>query len=380
MNNKRLASLDALRGANLIFLFIVGPVLGSLCHAVPDGFMPWFFKPLSTSLVHVTWAGFSAWDIIMPLFMFMSATSIPFSMERYRSEKNYKAFAVRLLRRVAILWVLGIIVQGNFLALNPDRIYLYTNTLQSIAVGYAVAALFFMFSRWKVWIAAFLLLLFAYWGAMEYITVDGFGGGQYEPTNNLAEWVDRTVLGRFRDAAVINADGSVTFPEWYTYTWVLSSVTFAATSLAGLIAGFICKHEKLSSFMKLLIMVLAGLFLVEHGWIWSLVLPVVKHIWTSSMVCVAAGNSFLLLAIFYWWYDHSHHTAGLSFFQTFGLNSIAAYVIGEIISFRSIPEGLFYGLEQYLKDFYNPFIVLCCAAILYAVLWMMKRQKIFLKA
>ena len=99
------------------------------------------------------------------------------------------------------------------------------------------------FTRFRTWIVAFILLLLAFWGAMEFISVDGFGGGQYSPTNNLAEWVDRTVLGRFRDAAVVNADGSVTFPSWYTYTWVLSSLTFGATSLAGLMAGYICKHR-----------------------------------------------------------------------------------------------------------------------------------------
>ena len=129
MTNQRLASLDALRGANLFLLVAVGPVLGSLCHAVPDGFMDWLFNPISNMLSHKVWEGFALWDIIMPLFMFMSAVSIPFSMTRYRRERSYGNFAWRLVRRVALLWILGMIVQGNLRELNPNRIYIYTNTL-----------------------------------------------------------------------------------------------------------------------------------------------------------------------------------------------------------------------------------------------------------
>lgn len=380
MINNRLASLDALRGANLFFLLAVGPVLGSLCHAVPEGCMTWLFNPLSEWLSHKVWEGFAPWDIIMPLFMFMSAISIPFSMSRYRRDKDYKAFAGRLLRRVIILWILGIIVQGNIRELNPERIYLYTNTLQSIAVGYTIASLLFVFSRWHTWVFAFVFLLLAFWGAMEFISVDGFGGGQYEPTNNLAEWVDRVVLGRFRDAAIVEANGSVTFPSWYTYTWVLSSLTFGATSIAGLMAGFICKHSQFSSLQKTWILLLNGVLMVVLGWLWNLEMPVIKHIWTSSMVLVAGGYSFILMGIFFWFYDHCHHTAALSFFQTFGLNSIVAYFIGETISFKSIPQSLFYGLEQYMGDFYRPFIELCCVCILYLILWTMKCNKIFIRA
>lgn len=32
---------------------------------------------------------------------------------------------------------------------------------------------------------------------MKFISIDGYGGGNYTPEDNLAEWIDRTVLGRF---------------------------------------------------------------------------------------------------------------------------------------------------------------------------------------
>ena len=40
--------------------------------------------------------------------------------------------------------------QGNLLALDPDRVYLYSNTLQSIAMGYLIASLLFLYVRIRV--------------------------------------------------------------------------------------------------------------------------------------------------------------------------------------------------------------------------------------
>ncbi|MCB6560225.1 hypothetical protein LI158_09795, partial [Bifidobacterium longum] len=75
--------------------------------------------------------------------------------------------------------------------MNPERIYLYTNTLQSIAVGYLVASLLFLNTRVKTQIGIAAGLLFTFWGCMEFISVDGYGYGNYTPDGNLAEWIDR---------------------------------------------------------------------------------------------------------------------------------------------------------------------------------------------
>lgn len=386
--SQRLKSLDALRGFNLFFLVALGPVLLNFCNGVPNGCGDWFFNPLSHLLTHEEWEGLTPWDLIMPLFMFISAASIPFSMARYRRERDYKAFALRLLRRVVVLWLLGIVIQGNLRSLDFDHIYLFTNTLQSIAVAYAVAAVLFVFSRPRTQVAAFVVLLLAYWALMEFVSVDGFGGGQYGPTDNLAEWVDRTVLGRFRDGASLQPDGTVYFAPWYTNTWILSSLTFAATGVAGLLAGTVCRNAStLTLRLKKRdwrlstqgILLLTGAAMVLVAWLWSAEMPVVKRIWTSSMCLLAAGWSFLLMGVFYWWYDAKGKTTGLEFLRTYGMNSIVAYTLEEMVNFRSIPHSLFYGLEQYIGDFYPFVLVLGQAVIIYLILLAMKRLGIFLK-
>ena len=92
-------------------------------------------------------------------------------------------------------------------------------------MGYLISAMLFLHVRLSVQIGTAVALLLAYWGAMQFITVDGYGGGNYTPDGNLAEWVDRTVLGRFRDAAVVE-NGQIVFAGSYRYTWILSSLNF----------------------------------------------------------------------------------------------------------------------------------------------------------
>ena len=191
---KRLESLDVLRGADLFFLVALGPIMGKIASAADAEWLNkgmWIFH-------HVAWEGFSPWDIIMPLFMFMAGATIPFAMERYRRDGDKKSAIWRIARRVVVLWIFGMMCQGNLLALDPNRIYLYTNTLQAIAVSYAVAAVMYLFTKLRTQIVAAVLLLLAYWAAMEWVEVvidnipfERFGGGDYSPEHNLAEWIDR---------------------------------------------------------------------------------------------------------------------------------------------------------------------------------------------
>ena len=96
---ERLASLDILRGADMFLLLALGPVVRSICKLYPDG-TAW----LAHQFRHVSWEGFVLWDLIMPLFLFMSGITIPFSMAKYRSGlRPDGAFYRELLRRFCLL-------------------------------------------------------------------------------------------------------------------------------------------------------------------------------------------------------------------------------------------------------------------------------------
>lgn len=372
----RLASLDILRGLDLFFL--VG--LESVMHCLSGAIEGEKFQSFMWNFTHVDWQGFSPWDLVMPLFLFMSGVSIPFSMSRYKNGASRSDLFRRLFKRFVLLWIFGMLCQGNLLGLDASRIYVYSNTLQSIAVGYLFSALFFVFTSWKTQIVIALTLLLSYWGAMEWVTVDGFGGGNYTPDGNLAEWIDRSVLGRYRDAATVNAAGVVEFAPWYRYTWILSSLTFVVSVMSGTFAGMLLKNGKLAPWRKAMVLAVLGIIMVGLGWLWNFDHPVIKKLWTSSMVLVSSGYCFLLMALFYYVIDVCHFRFGMNWLRVYGMNSIAAYMLTLCIQFRCIPHSLLYGLEQYIGPaWYQVVLAVSCSAIIYWILWRMYRSQIFLR-
>lgn len=371
---QRLASLDALRGFDLFVLVALGPLVLSLTLAIGCDAL----QPLTNAFTHKDWEGFSPWDLVMPLFVFMSGASIPFALSRYKRERSTGLFLRRLLKRILLLWFFGMLCQGNLRALDPSHIYLYSNTLQAIAAGYFIASLLFYFTSRRIQLAMLVALLLAFWGAMEFCSFGGYGAGNYTPDGNLAEGIDRYVLGRFRDMASIGADGSVVYASWYHYTWILSTLGFGATALTGVFAGYIAKDAtsaktKLGSYIGL------GLLMVALGWTLHLRMPVIKPIWTSSMVLVSSGYCYLLMGLFYWFYDVRGHRFALNFLRVYGMNSITAYLISEIVNFRGAAHSLLYGFEQYLGAYYSCLLQFAQISVVFFLLWAMHRNKIYLK-
>lgn len=372
-SSKRLESLDALRGFDLFFLVALGPLMHSLARTANVEWLNesmWVFS-------HVSWEGFSPWDLIMPLFLFMSGISMPFSLSRYKSISDKRPLLRRLAKRILLLWIFGMMCQGNLLALDPNTIYLYSNTLQAIATGYLITALLFLFTSRRTQIITAVVLLLVYWTAMQFITVDGYGGGNYTPQGNLAEWIDNTVLGRFRDTAQV-IDGKVVVADWYHYTWILSSLNFGVTVLTGLFASYIAK-DKIEEKKKLKLYFGTGITMVIAGWLWNFQMPVIKTIWTSSMVLVSSGYCFLLMGLFYYWIDYKGHRSGITWLKVYGMNSIVAYMLANVVNFRCIGESLFYGLEQYMGSYYSFLMTLWNIGAVYVIIWFMYKRGIFLK-
>lgn len=371
---KRLESLDVLRGFDLFML--VG--LESAIHQLSEAINTPSFHSFMWCFSHVDWEGFSTWDLVMPLFMFMSGITIPFALSRYRSESDKTWVYKRILKRVVLLWIFGMMCQGNLLGLAPDRIYFYSNTLQAIAMGYLISALLYLHTSIKTQIILTVTLLLGFWGAMELITIQGYGGGNYTPDGNLAEWIDRAVLGRFRDGASM-VNGETQFPDWYRYTWILSSLNFGVTVLTGVFAGYILKAKNWKPERKLAYLFIIGSAMVAMGWIWGIWHPVIKKIWTSSMVLVSSGYCFLLMGLFYYIVDYKGWRKHIEWLKVYGMNSIVAYMLAQCINFSSIGRSLLHGLEQYVGEYYPVLITCSNAVIIYLILWILYRHKIFLR-
>ena len=370
----RLESLDVLRGFDLFCLVGLEEVMHTMRHAADN---PWFDKFMWT-FTHVEWEGFSTWDLVMPLFMFMTGITIPFAYDRYRNGQADTTVYRRIARRVVLLWLFGMMCQGNLLGLDPDRLYLYSNTLQAIAAGYLIAVLLFLNTKLKTQIITAVALLAVYWCGMEFITCQGYGGGVYTPDGNFAEWLDRVCLGRFRDGAWTE-NGTVMFAPGYSYTWIWSTLTFGVTTLTGVFAGRLLKNKETAPLRKAGLLIGIGAALVALGWTWGIWHPVIKRLWTGSMVLVSSGYCWMLMGAFYYLIDYKGYRKHTSWLKVYGMNSIAAYMLASCVRFGCIGQSLLYGLQQFTGNYYPVLITASNALLLYGILWLMYKNKIFLK-
>lgn len=368
-NDKRLLSLDILRGLDLMMLVGLQPVLYQFLLKLGN---PTLNNTLLRQLDHVAWEGFSAWDLVMPLFLFMSGVTMPFSLPKYLKQNNNVMLWKRVLKRVLMLFVLGMVVQGNILSLDPDRIYIYSNTLQAIAIGYLLTVPIVLYLKPRMQVVAIIALLVIYTIPMTLF-------GDWTPQDNFACAIDKMILGRFRDGSYITADGTWQFAAWYDYTWLWSSLTFCCTVAMGSIAGRIIKSGNDNRNRTTLILLACGIAMIIAGEIWGLWQPIIKRIWSGSMTLYSGGWCFILLALFYWWIDVKGHKRGLQWLQIYGCNAITAYLIGEVINFRSIVESVLHGTQQFAGEFYPVILTAGNSLIIFAILAVLYKQKIFLK-
>lgn len=370
--SERLGSLDILRGFDLFCLVLFQPVIGAFAKAINT---PWM-DTINFQFEHVPWEGFVFWDIIMPLFMFMAGASMPFAFAKYSLNNNKMQLYKRILKRVVLLFILGMMCQGNLLSFDPQKIYFYSNTLQAIAVGYLISAILLLHFRqhWQIVITCSLLLL--YWMLLTFVKIDGSGGGNFTPDFNLAEYVDRVVLGRFRDRVTVTETG-LDFGN-YRYTWIISSLNFGVTVMTGVFAGQIMK-SKLAKIKKIQWLAIGGVSMILAGLLWGLQMPIIKHIWTSSMTLFSSGICFLLMTLFYYLVDYKNYGKYLNWLKIYGMNSILAYLLYELINFSSVSKSIFHGSEQFLGDYYLVLIKMGNVTISFLILWMLFKKKIFLK-
>jgi predicted acyltransferase len=107
--NQRLISLDALRGFDM-FWIIGGSQL--ICQITTISNCEWG-NVLGKQMNHAAWAGFHFLDLIFPLFMFLAGVSIPYAITgKLEKGVSRKKITLRILRRVVILVVLGMVCNG----------------------------------------------------------------------------------------------------------------------------------------------------------------------------------------------------------------------------------------------------------------------------
>ena len=359
---QRLLSLDALRG--FIMFWIMGG--RELALALVACLSPSWFDAAETQLTHARWQGFVAWDMIMPVFLFVAGTALPFGVAKRTPQGAASAANYwRIVRRVVVLWILGMAAQGSLLKYHYDELEFYSNALQAIAVGYLVTSLALLHLRLAGQIGLFAGLLLSYWALLVMFPFSGHPAGTLQQYANFPLYVDHWVLGSFR--------------RNHSFTWVTTSLGFAATVLLGAMAGHLLK-SRLSATQKLAAMVTIGVACAAAGWLWSYWLPLNRHLWTTSMILWAGGLSFLLLALFYLVIDVIGVKLWAFPFVVIGANALLAYVFDHVFD-RTLSDTLVLNLAQQWPAPYGELLrSIGEVGLLWLVLWYLYRQRTFLRA
>ena len=155
-NSKRLESIDALRGFDMLMIIFADRFFYDLNQGANTSFT----KALADQFEHPEWFGFHFYDIIMPLFLFLVGVVIPFSLEKRKTQISKSVYLYpHLIKRFVLLFILGWIVQGNLLSLDINQFKIFSNTLQAIAVGYLFSCFFYINFSKKVRYILFVLCL-----------------------------------------------------------------------------------------------------------------------------------------------------------------------------------------------------------------------------
>ena len=363
LSKERVISVDALRGFDMFWIMggegiFMG--LDKVFHNKISGF-------INEQLNHVEWFGFHFYDIIMPLFLFLVGVSMVYSFrKRLSTEKSDVALWKHTIKRVIILWLLGMIVQGNLLTYDLNKFHFYANTLQAIAAGYLIATVIILYLPVLHQITATLGLLLLYWAVMALIPIGGNTLGAYTPDRNVAQFVDAFILGRFDDG--------------YDYTWIVSSLNFGATTMLGVFCGYILQSgvSKIKKFRNFLIF---GAVLIVLALVLDIWHPIIKKLWTSSFVLFSGGICVLLLGAFYLIIDIWNVRKGTKWMIIIGSNAIFAYVVSHVFGdqLRAMADVFINGLVPYIGNWFDTVTYAGGVLILFAALRYMYKNKIYIK-
>ncbi len=350
----RLSSIDALRGFVMFWIMGADQIAPLLAKASPGPFI----ESLAHQFDHVPWHGLVFYDLIFPTFMFLAGTSLAFSS---RNDDYAKVFL-----RAAFLVILGFIFNGalKFRGLENFR---WPGVLQRIGITYYFGALIFMRFDLRGRIAWVLALLLGYWAILALVPVPGIGAGVLTPEGNLTGYVDRMFLyGRMCCYSFGDNEG------------ILSTIPAITTVVLGTFAGTWLKSSAPAQ-KKAQGLALAGLAAVIAGYAWNPHFPLNKILWTSSFALAAAGYSALMLAFIYWLMEIQGFKTWAFAFVLIGMNSITIYLGQEIIDFNGIAKFFVGGLASRAGEFGGLISVAGTLAAKIGFLYLLWRQKWFLK-
>jgi predicted acyltransferase len=189
--------------------------------------------------------------------------------------------------------------------------------LQRIALAYGFGSLLCLsIKRDYLWIVVAILLLL-YWGLLAF-----FGGTDpYSLGGNFALKVDLAILGK---SHLYTGFGIPFEPES-----LLGTIPAVCTLIIGYYIGELVGKGSVSGKTVIKVLLL-GAAAAGLGYLWNMIFPVNKPLWTSTYVLFTAGIAMAVFSIIYLIADVLKFQVLGTFFVVFGTNAIFSYFLAGI--------------------------------------------------
>ncbi len=358
-------AVDILRGITIAAMILVNNPGGP----EEEGFAP---------LLHAEWIGLTPTDLIFPTFMFIMGITTYLSLRKFNFTWSLTC-ARKIAKRAFLLWGIGLALvwlfaftRGMISADNADlgfvqRMGVAANSfahmrllgvLPRLGICYGLAAVIALSVNHKFipWLIAGIFV--AYYILLE------LGNGYVHDTTNILDIIDKIILG-----------------EGHVYKWdspdpegFLSTFPALAHVLIGFCVGkVIMSLDNLND--KIERMFIIGALLIICGVLLAYLCPISKKLWTPTFAMVTCGIGCTLLALLTWAIDKHHHVNGVTkFFDVFGVNPLALYVLSDLLLIPISMLPLFGGhtLHQILySNVLTAFLPVPWASVTYAILYVL---------
>jgi predicted acyltransferase len=312
ITTERFTALDVFRGITICFMIIV--------NAPGSGATVW--APLD----HAAWFGFTPTDLVFPSFLFAVGNALSFSKKKLETDA---AFIGKILKRTVTIFLLGYLMYWfpffhrvntgwEFNALAHTRIM---GVLQRIALCYLFGALIVHYCSQKMAVMLTILLLLGYWA---FLIQFGEPGNIYTMLGNAGTKLDIVILGN--EHLYHDKGGPIAFdPEG-----LLSTLTGIVNVIGGYLAGaFIQRKGK--NYETVARLFICGVLLIVLALFWGQFFPIAKKLWTSSFTLLTVGIDLCILGLLIYVIEIEKIKRGAGFFLVFGKNSLAIYLLSELL-------------------------------------------------
>lgn len=330
---QRYYSLDVFRGATVALMILVNnPGSGEFIYAPLD---------------HAKWHGCTPTDLVFPFFLFAVGNAMSFVMPRLQHEGT-GYFLKKVIRRSLLIFLIGLFLNWcPFLMWSDNKLVFkpwewttsdgvvhgirILGVLQRIAIAYFFASVIIYFFKTKGAYVVGVAILLIYWFLCFAL---GDKTDPYSLSGYFGTHLDKAILG---EAHMYHGEGFAFDPEG-----IASSLTPIVQVIFGYMIGEYIQLKG-KNYEMLTNLFIAATISVFSGFVWDMLFPINKKIWTSSYVLYTTGLAIFTLSTLIFLIEFKNVRGAWSrFFDVFGKNPLFIFVLSgflpRVLNLIRIPD------------------------------------------